>query len=187
MVIVLRRKTKKTILFCVISIIVFIILLNPYVFLGIGRYRFGRLSVKLPKNFEITKISGVKVALSENYPFETDNITFVKDERSYPYFSSYSETSLSSYYSRYLDGFERISEYKRIKIDNKESIIVKALININDRNAKTVQVIIFDFYSTYVLTFTIINDKYNEIFDDVIDSIKFGLFKQRVYDPSKLE
>ena len=184
MVNIMRRKTKRTIIICVVAIVSLYILLNPYTVLGVGRYRIGRLSVKLPRGYEITEISNVKVALCPEYPNNGANITFVKDKRSSR--NLYSESSLYDYYSSNVNGFIGISKYEEIKIEYKDAIKLRCSVRVNNVYIEQIQIIIFDYFATYVLTFTITDDVYEEIFSEVIDSIKLGIFKQKNKDRSNL-
>ena len=152
--------------------IVFVLLLTltSCKLFGGGKEKFGNLRFELPEGFEMTEQSGVKVAISENYPLVTDNITFVKSGKDS--IDNYSKEIFNNYYKNTVAGFKGIDSFERIEIDGVPSIRLEFRMTMSGVNMSQTQIMIFYRKASYVVTFTVLNSQYHDIFDEVIKSIK---------------
>ena len=118
----------------------------------------------------MTVQSGVKAAISKNYPLVTDNITFVKSDRDN--IDNYSKETFENYYKNAVSGFKGIDSFERIEIDGVPSIRLEFKMTMSGVNMSQTQIMIFYKKASYVVTFTVLNSQYHEIFEEVIKSIK---------------
>ena len=170
----MRKRTR--IIITIVTICLWIILLsNLYSIFGIGRYKIGALRVKIPENFVVTETEGVDIAVSEDYPSVRDNITFVKDKVSRRHL--YNESDLAKLYRYNIPGFSRFSTYEEIKVDGANAIKLTYSISRGPQDIDQTQILIFHITGTYSVTFTFTeNSEYHDVFEEVMNSLKIGIF-----------
>ncbi len=132
-------------------------------------YTYDHIKLVLPEGFTVDDNSSVPIAYGPNYPTETDNITFSKSGADN--IDNYSKDVIETQYKQLINGFEEIDDFKKIKIDGKDTIKISYDISMSGVDMEQTQYFIFGDSFTNIVTFTDVTGNYDDAFEDCVKTI----------------
>lgn len=137
---------------------------NPYV--------VGAVVMELPEGFSMSdeEAFGAQIAIPDDYPEHTDNITFydIDEEED---MKLYSKESIKEQYSKALDGFTDVDVYEQYDVDGIPVIRTSYTVVVDDVSMTQTQVIVFYEGGTCAITYTSVSGDFDEAFEESIASI----------------
>lgn len=133
-------------------------------------FKFDKISVVLPSGFKITADGGSVAALNENYPTESDNITFTSGLADSV--ENYSREKLDAKYQQTIAGFQGSTFFEKKQQDGFDIVIYKFDVDHKGVQMKTTQCVVFCADRINVVTFTSVSGKYDEAFQACLESLK---------------
>lgn len=133
-------------------------------------FEFEGISVTLPVGFHMDDTQSITMAVSDNYPTETDNITFNKTNADN--IDAYDAGAIDVAYTSAIEGYGGITDFEKTQIAGTDAIVMKFLANVTNVDMHITQALLFYEDRTVVVTFTDITGNYTDAFAKSLESIQ---------------
>ena len=156
-------------------ILIMTVIMSSCSFIHGSRVKMHNLRADLPVGFVLQQYEGIATAVHYNYPNVKDNITFVVNGKED--ISNYTPGVIKKYLESSISGIDKleITEFKEITISRKEALRIELsyfVYSPQKQKINQIMIVIFDKYSTYSVTCTLLDKTYERVFEKTIDSIK---------------
>lgn len=97
-------------------------------------FRYEGLAITLPRGFSLTEVNGVKMAVPENYPVQTDNITFTATPASPGDIESFTAENIKAMFEQAYGEMGTVSDFssERGKLEDVDCVISDFNVRIGD-------------------------------------------------------